>query len=123
MCFLDLLIFVGWKVAKRTSFRRAAEMDFVSDMVELKVYEQECASSSHPIRADGSDAAEVSSRPDTQNLNMFQRLNARVVRPLAGLACLTPRSGTEPSLPAALGMPIGRICVFVSVYVSCTYAP
>ena len=44
MCFLDLLIFVGWKVAKRTSFRRAAEMDFVSDMVELKVYEQECAS-------------------------------------------------------------------------------
>ena len=81
MCFLDLIIFVGWKVAKRTSFRRASEMDFVSDMVELKIYEQECAS----LGADRSpltrpDEAEVSSRPDKQNLNVLQRLNARVVR-------------------------------------------
>jgi hypothetical protein len=29
------VIFIGWKLLKRTSFRRASEMDFTSDLQEL----------------------------------------------------------------------------------------
>lgn len=34
-CFVDIAIFVGWKVFRKTSFRRASTMDFVTDLKEL----------------------------------------------------------------------------------------
>jgi amino acid permease len=44
MVFVDAAIFILWVVVKRSwKFRKASEMDFVSDLAELEAYEMEYA--------------------------------------------------------------------------------
>lgn len=42
MCFFDIIIYVGWKLWKRTKFIKPEDVDF-SDVAVFDAYEEEAA--------------------------------------------------------------------------------